>query len=410
MTHPARRPVWDVFSHRNYTLFMLGLGPAAISSWMQRVGIGWLAWELTHSPVWLGVIAAADLVPILLLSPMAGVYTDRSSPMKILLVTQWLQFVQAALLAGFMLAGFLNIELLFGLTLALGFIHAFSTAARHAVVPNTVPKALVGTAVSLDSALFQASRFIGPAIAAIIIPIWGVLGTFMAHALGTFLFSIVMHFMHMPVLVRAKHQRKLWTDIADSVHYIRAHEGILPLFLMLAAASICLRPIQDMLPGFAEAVFNSDAVGLAWLTSAMGAGAMISAMRVALLGNLTGLANLAFAGLIGVSLATFGLVATRELMVGIVFAAISGYTFNTLSVSIQALVQSALDDSMRSRVMSFYTVIYRGTPALGALFFGFIAEFVGLRWSYALAAAIGIATAALLFGKRRAIRRTLERE
>jgi MFS family permease len=60
--------------------------------------------------------------------------------------------------------------------------------------------------------------------------------------------------------------------------------------------------------------------------------------------------------------------------------------------------------------MSFYTVIYRGTPALGALFFGFIAEFVGLRWSYALAAAIGIATATLLFGKRRAIRRTLERE
>ena len=77
---------------------------------------------------------------------------------------------------------------------------------------------------------------------------------------------------------------------------------------------------------------------------------------------------MAFAGLIGVSLATFGLVATRELWVGIVFAAISGYTLNTLSVSIQALVQSALDDSMRSRVMSFYTVIYRGSPALGALF------------------------------------------
>ena len=69
MTHPARRPVWEVFSHRNYTLFMLGLGPAAISSWMQRVGIGWLAWELTHSPVWLGVIAAADLVPRLCRRP-----------------------------------------------------------------------------------------------------------------------------------------------------------------------------------------------------------------------------------------------------------------------------------------------------------------------------------------------------
>ena len=408
MTHPARRPIIEVFSHRNYTLFMLGLGPAAISSWMQRVGVGWLAWELTHSPVWLGVIAAADLVPILLLSPMAGVFTDRSSPMKILLVTQWLQFIQAALLAGFMFIGFLNIEMLFALTLALGFIHAFATAARHAVVPNTVPKALVGTAVSLDSALFQASRFIGPAIAALVIPVWGVFGAFSAHALGTFLFSLVMHFMHMPAPSRSQHHRKLWSDIADSVHYIRGHQGIMPLFIMLSAASICLRPIQDMLPGFSEAVFQSDAVGLAWLTSAMGAGAMISATRVALLGNLTGLTNMAFAGLIGVSLATFGLVATRELWVGIVFAFISGYTFNPLSVSIQALVQSALDDSMRSRVMSFYTVIYRGSPALGALFFGLIAEFAGLRWSYALAGAIGLATAAMLYSHRRSIRSALE--
>ena len=201
MTHPARRPIIEVFSLRNYTLFMIGLGPAAISSWMQRVGVGWLAWELTHSPVWLGVIAAADLVPILLLSPMAGVFTDRSSPMKLLLVTQWLQFIQAALLAGFMFIGLLNIEMLFALTLALGFVHAFATAARHAVVPNTVPKALVGTAVSLDSALFQASRFIGPAIAALVIPVWGVLGAFSAHALGTFLFSLVMHFMNNGVAV-----------------------------------------------------------------------------------------------------------------------------------------------------------------------------------------------------------------
>jgi MFS family permease len=179
-------------------LFMVGLGPSAISSWMQRVGVGWLAWELTHSPAWLGLIAAADLIPFLFLSPFAGVFIDRSSPHKVLLTAQWLQFAHAATLACMMYINWLQIELLFGLTMFSGVVSAFGTSARHAVVPNTVPKALVGTAVSLDSALFQASRFVGPAIAALVIPTWGVFGAFAAHTLGSFVFSLVMQQMRMP--------------------------------------------------------------------------------------------------------------------------------------------------------------------------------------------------------------------
>ena len=397
MTTTARRPAIEVFSHRNYMLFMVGLGPSAISSWMQRVGVGWLAWELTHSPAWLGLIAAADLIPFLFLSPFAGVFIDRSSPHKVLLTAQWLQFAHAATLACMMYINWLQIELLFGLTMFSGVVSAFGTSARHAVVPNTVPKALVGTAVSLDSALFQASRFVGPAIAALGIPTWGVFGAFAAHTLGSFVFSLVMQQMRMPAPERDKRHRNFLSDIRESLDYIRTHPGIQPLFIMLATASICLRPMQDMLPGFAQAVFESDAVGLAWLTSAMGIGAMLSAARVALLGSLSGLHKMAFVGLAGSGLATVGMVATRQLWIGIVLSALFGYAFNTLSVSIQAIVQSAVQDSMRSRVMSFYTVIYRGTPAFGAVFFGSLAEFVGLRWSYALAGAVCLMTASALW-------------
>ena len=397
MTTTARRPAIEVFTHRNYMLFMVGLGPSAISSWMQRVGVGWLAWELTHSPAWLGLIAAADLIPFLFLSPFAGVFIDRSSPHKVLLTAQWLQFAHAATLACMMYINWLQIELLFGLTMFSGVVSAFGTSARHAVVPNTVPKALVGTAVSLDSALFQASRFVGPAIAALVIPTWGVFGAFAAHTLGSFVFSLVMQQMRMPAPERDKRHRNFLSDIRESLDYIRTHPGIQPLFIMLATASICLRPMQDMLPGFAQAVFESDAVGLAWLTSAMGIVALLSAARVALLGSLSGLHKMAFVGLAGSGLATVGMVATRQLWIGIVLSALFGYAFNTLSVSIQAIVQSAVQDSMRSRVMSFYTVIYRGTPAFGAVFFGSLAEFVGLRWSYALAGAVCLMTASALW-------------
>ena len=110
---------------------------------------------------------AADLAPLLLLSPIAGAVTDRITPVIELRITQWLQFIQAVLLATLMYFGLVTIWILFAITLALGCVHAFGSAARHATVPNTVPRHLVATAVSLDSALFQASRFIGPAIAAI---------------------------------------------------------------------------------------------------------------------------------------------------------------------------------------------------------------------------------------------------
>ncbi|MGE3643272.1 MAG: MFS transporter [Beijerinckiaceae bacterium] len=403
-------PFFEVFRHRNYVLFMVGLGPHAISSWMQRVGVGWLAWELTHSPTWLGLIAAADLVPLLFLSPIAGALTDRIVPVKELRITQWLQFVQAAALAALMVAGKVTIEVLFLLTLAVGCVHAFSTAARHATVPHTVPRNLVATAVSLDSALFQASRFIGPALAAFFIDIYGVAALLIAHAIGTFCFSVMMHFMHVPPPERAKGHRNMIADIKESLHYVRDFHAMGILFLMCLVASVSLRPLQDMMPGFAGAVFSSGPKGLAWLTSAMGVGAMISATWIGVHGRVQGLTTMCYAGLGLLALATLGLVATRNLWVGVVFAAISGYALNTLTTGTQALVQSAVEDSMRARVMSLYTVIFRGTPAIGAFGLGLLAEFIGLRATFAIAAAICAAATLWLLPKRRFVRAEMEKE
>jgi MFS family permease len=380
---------------------MAGLAPAAVSSWMQRVGIGWLAWELTNSTVWLGIIAAADLVPILILSPLAGAMTDRMSALTMVRITQWLLFVQAALLAVLMAAGVMTIEVLFLLTLLLGVVHAFSSAGRHALVPLTVPRDLVPTAISLDSAFFQASRFVGPAVAALTIPFWGVLGTFVAHAIGTFIFAILMHMMTQPERVATHHRsRNLLRDVGESMTYVRTHPGIWPLMLMLTVASVFVRPLQDMLPGFSGEVYGAGASGLAWLTSAMGIGAMISALWVAIHGRTSGLTNMCFIGGALSGLSLVGLVSTTSLWVGLGFAALSGYALNTLSTSVQALIQSAVDDSLRGRVMSLYTLIFRGLPAVGSLGFGVLAEFVGLRWTFA-AAGVACLVAGLLVAPRR---------
>jgi predicted MFS family arabinose efflux permease len=323
------------------------------------------------------------------------------SALTMVRITQWLLFVQAALLAVLMAAGVMTIEVLFLLTLLLGVVHAFSSAGRHALVPLTVPRDLVPTAISLDSAFFQASRFVGPAVAALTIPFWGVLGTFIAHAIGTFIFAILMHMMTQPDRVATHHRsRNLLRDVGESMTYVRTHPGIWPLMLMLTVASVFVRPLQDMLPGFSGEVYGAGASGLAWLTSAMGIGAMISALWVAIHGRTSGLTNMCFIGGALSGLSLVGLVSTTSLWVGLGFAALSGYALNTLSTSVQALIQSAVDDSLRGRVMSLYTLIFRGLPAVGSLGFGVLAEFVGLRWTFA-AAGVACLVAGLLVAPRR---------
>jgi MFS family permease len=406
--HPRR--VIGVWRHRDFAIFMGGLTPAAISSWMHRVGVGWLAWELTGSTVWLGAVAAADLAPILVLSPLAGALSDRMSALTLVRITQWMQFAQAALLAACMAAGVLSIELLFALTLALGVIHAYSSAGRHALVPLTVPREMVATAISLDSAFFQASRFIGPALAALIIPLWGVFGAFVAHACGTFLFALAMHAMAQPERAGAhRARRNMLLDVGEAIAYVRGHAGVFPLMIMLAAVSLAARPLQDMLPGFAGEVFGAGASGLAWLTSAMGAGAMASATWVAIHGRTGGLTNMCFIGGALTSLSMIGLVASESFALGLAFAAVSAYALNTLSTSVQALVQTCVEDHLRGRVMSLYTLIYRGLPALGALGFGVLAEIIGLRWTFALAGLACLAAGALLMPRRAEMIAVLEK-
>lgn len=410
MARPAS-PIIRIWSHRPYAIFGGGMTPHLLAIWMQRLGVGWLAWELSHSTVWLGLIAAADLAPMLVMAPFAGAVADRGYPLRQLRIAQGLVFLQAVALATFTIAGSMTIELLFVLALFLGFVHPFSSAARHAIIPATVPREFFATAIALDSALFQASRFVGPAIAGILIPTTGVGGAFVAQSVGEALFLIALFALRLPAPQHRKHQEPdLVRDMRDGFSYILGHAGIWPVFLLLSVVSILIRPLQDMLPGFSGAVFNSGAVGLAWLTSSMGIGALVSATWIAVRGHTVGLTRNFILGCLGVALSTLGFVASDNLWIAVLFAALSGFTLNTMSTSTQALVQSAVADHMRGRVMSFYTFIFRGTPAVGTLGIGVLAESLGLRLTFAIAAGLCFVAWMVAAPRRRGLAAALEGE
>ncbi len=395
----------STFRHRNFALFMWGMTPSLVTLWMQRLAVGWLAWELTNSPTWLGLIAFADLFPTMVLSPFAGAMMDRINPLKPNLWTQVIILIQAVVLAVLTFSDLMTIEILFALGFMLGINQPFMTMARHTVIPLFVPRHALGSAIALDSVLYNTARFIGPAIAGVVI-LAGTGWVFVINAVAYAGFIIALLFIDtLPPKRDSAARRSMAADIREGWRYTVAHAGIGPVLLVLVVSSVASRPVAELLPGFADAVFQRGPVGLSLLAASLGVGATAAAFWLAQRGTVVGLTTIAVlgTGMMGVTLLVFTM--SDNFWFALPVLALVGVTMNMTSTSSQTLIQSAVDGAMRGRVMSFFTIVYRGTPALGAVVMGLVAEWAGLQNAVA-----GGAVACLMiwvWAQRRRRRRTM---
>lgn len=256
--------------------------------WMHKVAVGWLAWQLTGSALWLGIIAFADLIPAVLIGPIAGAFADRHSRLRINIVCQFLAMIQALILWFLTAYDIITINLLFALTLSLAFVLAFNQPARMSMVPSLVRPRDITTAIAVNSLTFNLARFIGPAIAGVVITTMGIAPAFLINALTFVIFIIAMFQLHLPPQKIANRAASgIFADILQGFRYAAHHPAIGPLLLIMTATSILAAPVLELLPGFADAVFERGADGLAWLTSASGIGASMGGLWLAKRGTLT---------------------------------------------------------------------------------------------------------------------------
>lgn len=402
-------PAVRVWRNRRFALYMGGQAPYYVTHWMQRIAVGWLAWELTHSHAWVGAVAAAEMFPMIVVGPFAGALADRHDPLVQARWAQVLLSLEALLMALATLTGVVNIWIIIALSLVSGSIQPVSTASRQLVLPATIQREDFATAISLDSTLFHGSRFIGPAFAAFLIPIIGVGGTLVTHAAGTLFFGLALTRLKISPRDRgAARKASLVSDIVEGLRYASRHPVLLPLYLMMTVCALMARPLQELLPGFAGGVFNAGPSGLAWLTSSMGIGSMVAAAFLAVRGRAQGLPYVVILACFGLGVSTFGMVATSQLVYAVTFAALFGFTLTVMGVGIQAMGQIAVDDNMRGRVMILYVMIYRGLPAIGSLLVGLLAEWIGLRSAFAFSALACIVTWLVLAPRHHGIEAALK--
>lgn len=411
-TSPGFRNILASLKHRDYAIFTYTHMPGLIFMWAQRIGVGWLTWELTHSPTWLGVIAMADLLPAVFLAPVAGAIADRMNVIKLLAISEAVLVVYGVVLWLLVATDAIDIWLLLLFSLLLGCNHPFGNAGRANVTPLLVPHADLGPAIALNSICFNLARSLGPAIAGGLI-VWldGVEWIFILFGLGEAVMLVGIFLFEtkaQPRLRKGGGLTGMARDVRDGFGYVIGHPGIGPGLLLLIFGAITSRPAIELLPGFADQVYARGAEGLGWLGAAVGIGGVLGSLWLAWRGMIEGLAKVVIVNtvLMAVSMFAFGL--SDNFWVGLFFLALLGASLNIAGVGTQTLMQWSVDPAMRGRVMSIFMLIFRGTPALGALLIGITAEFIGLQWAVTLAGAFCAAGCVWAWKRRAAMAQYLE--
>ncbi len=412
MAHEAReagfRNALRVLRVRNYRVYTIGNAISLVGVWIQRIAVGWLAWRLTHSGFWLGMCAAGDLVPSILISPFAGALADRVDRVRLVQISLIFGMIQAWALAILTFGGVIDIWMLFSLTVALGTINAFNQPARLALIPNLVDHADLGPAVAINSLVFNNARFIGPATAGFVIAAGSVGLAFTLNAVTYMCFIYALWRLDLPAQRPAPEASHFWRDLIDGYGYALRDPAIGQMFILLIVTTVGIRGYVEMFPGFADAVFARGAQGLAWLTAMVGLGAVVGGVMMLRRSGLHGLPSVVIGSTLWMALAIIGFTATANYGFALACAFLSGMAMTSTGIGAQTLIQSSIAPAMRGRVMGFYGMIFRAGPSLNSLLLGAASERYGLRLPVFVGACICVLAWAWIRGSQAAIERSLE--
>ena len=377
----------------NFGIFTLGNTVSLIGMWMERIAVGWLTWQLTESGFWLGVVAFADFFPVVVIAPFAGAAADRWDRLRVVKISQSMLLMQAIVLWAATASGHINVALIVVLTAIHGIVVAFNQPARLALVPSLVPRTDVGAAVAINSVSFNLARFIGPIFAGLAIVWSGVAAAFAVNALTYVAYLVALARIRIAPGEddEVAASRSFIADISDGIRYTATHPAIGSLLLLLVAIGIGGRPLTELLPGFADEVFNAGAAGLSILASAVGAGAVLAGLWLGHRANSSNLLAVTLVTTLGMALSAVAIVTTDRLWLAVPAVVAYGFCVSAAGIASQTLVQLASARNMRGRVMGLYGLIFRGGPAIGALGAGIISVQLGLRWPVVIGALLLVA-------------------
>jgi MFS family permease len=390
--------------HRNFRLFWTGQTVSLIGTWMQQVGQGWLALELTNSAFMVGLVSAAGSFPVLLLSLYGGVVADRRSKLRIVIICQALLLIEAAALWWFTWTGRINVGWLLGLTTLGGVISAFEIPARQAMIVELVSRDDLVDAIALNSGGFNLARIVGPSIAAVILAKYGLAWCFGINALSYFAVLASLARIKLAPWMPVQYLVSPAEQLKQGLRYIRSSRAVSGLMGVIAVYSIFGFQYLTMMPVIARDVLHTGAGGYGLLLTFVGIGALTGALSLAGLGGrirrgrLFNATAYAFAGLT----ILFSLMRTVHLAAVVLL--FLGLTMLINGALANGILQSVVPDELRGRVMATYVFVYVGFTPIGSFIAGVMARFIGVEWAIFAGGVIMLAYSLWAFSKYPEIR------
>jgi MFS family permease len=375
-----RLNVQDTFSalrHPNYRLWFIGQLVSLVGTWMQNTAQGYLVYELTQSPAYLGYVGFVSGLPSWIFTLYGGVIADRISRRTLLIITQSTMMALAFILAGLVFTGAVqpwHIVLLAGL---LGIANAFDAPARQAFVVELVDRKDMINAIALNSTMFNAATVVGPSAAGITYALFGPAWCFTINGVTYIAVIIALALMRIQVPPLRKRTQSMWAEIREGLAYTLHDRLTLVVTLTMGMVSLFGLSVVTLLPAWAVDVLKGDVTTNGLLLSARGAGALLGALMVASLGRMKVQGKLWTAGSFIMPLTLLFFAGTRWLPLAMFVLVLAGWGFMIQANTSNALVQTQVPDHLRGRVMGIYTLVFFGGMPLGALLAGGLADYLG---------------------------------
>lgn len=391
--------------HPNYRLWFIGQLVSLVGTWMQTTAQGYLVFELTQSPAFLGYVSFANGIPAWLFMLYAGVISDRVSRRTLLVIAQSVMMILALILAALVFTGTVQPWHIVLLALLLGIANSFDAPARQAFVVELVSREDLTNAIALNSTMFNAGTVVGPAVAGVVYALLGPAWCFTLNGLTFLAVIAALLLMKLGPTPAPTQKTSTINQLKDGFAYVRGNKTVTLIIANMAAVSLFGMSVVTLIPAWAVTILGGDVTTNGLLLSARGLGALIGALMVAYLsrynvkGRLWAIGSL----VLPIALAIFSLV--HWLPLSLVLLVLLGWGFMLVANTSNALVQTQVPDELRGRVMGIYTLTFFGAMPLGSLMIGEIADRFSEPLALILSAVILFIAAILIWIKAPRIRK-----
>jgi MFS family permease len=374
--------------HRNYRLFLTGQIISTIGTWMQSVAMPWLALQLTHSALLVGLVLAAQFMPVLVGSQFGGLVADRYRKRTVLLVTQTLFTIPSFTLFLLNSTGRAQFWMIVVAAIATGTINLFDIPSRQAFVIEMVGRQDLMNAIALNSSVFNLAAVVGPAVAGLLIAAVGVPICFLANSVSYLAAIVALLLMRdLPAVVRHGAEQRVFARIVEGASYAR-HEPVVGMLLVAVAVfSLFAMNRLTLIPFFADQVLDVGARGFGFLLGSMGLGALVGALTLALSPGASDPRRQFWMAMIWVA-ALLAFSISRVFLISLVTLFIAGYCQISFVATANNRIQTITPDHLRGRVMALYAQALIGVGPIGSMQAGALATLFGAPWAMAIGAVV----------------------